>query len=70
MKENSTWRNRYNNELHKQSKEPSISNIFKLKTLKCAVHIVRIDGKCKPGRILESNIIGRRPVGKPKEKLG
>jgi hypothetical protein len=27
-----------------------------------------MDGKCKPKRILESNNIGRRPVGKPRKR--
>jgi hypothetical protein len=68
MKENNTWRIRYNSELHKQFDEPSISNIIKLKRLQWAGHVQRMDGKRTPKRILESNFIGKRPVDKPRKR--
>jgi hypothetical protein len=67
MKENNTWEIRYNNELYKQFEEPSIWNIIKLKTLQWAGHIQRMDKKRIPKRILESNITGRKLVGKPRK---
>jgi hypothetical protein len=68
MKENNTWRIRYNNELYKQFDEPSVSNIIKLKRLQWAGNAQRMDGKRIPKRILESNLIGKRPVGIPRKR--
>jgi hypothetical protein len=67
-KENNTWRIRYNNELYKKFDEPSISNIIKLKRLQWAGHVQRMDGRRIPKWILESNFIGKRPVGKPRKR--
>jgi folylpolyglutamate synthase/dihydropteroate synthase len=66
MKENNTCRVRYNNELYKQLEEPSISNI-QLKRLQWAGRVQRMDEKRIPKIILESNIIAKRPVGKPRK---
>jgi hypothetical protein len=68
MKENNTWRIRYNNELYKQFDKPSSSNIMKLKGLQRAGHVQRMEGKRIPKRILESNFIGKRLVGKPRKR--
>jgi hypothetical protein len=68
VKENDAWRIRYNNELYKQFYEPSLSNIIKLKRLQWAGHVQRMEGKRIPKRILESNFIGKRPVGKPRNR--
>jgi hypothetical protein len=68
MKENNTWRIRYNNELYKQFEEPSISNVIKLKRLQWAGHVQRMDGKCISKSILESSFIGKRPVDKPRKR--
>jgi hypothetical protein len=63
MKENDARIIRCNNELYKQFDEPSLSNIIKLKILQWAGHVQRMEGKRIPERILESNFIGKRPVG-------
>jgi hypothetical protein len=68
MKENDAWKIRYNNELHKQFGELSLSNIIKLKRLQWAGHVQRMEGKRIEKRILESNFIGKRPVGKPRKR--
>jgi hypothetical protein len=68
MKENDARRIRHNNELCKQIDEPSLSNIIKLKRLQWAGHVHRMEGKRIPKRILESNFIGKRPVGKPRKR--
>jgi hypothetical protein len=68
MKENDAWRIRYNNELYKQFDKPSISNIIKLKRLQWAGHVQRMEGKRILKRILKSNFIGKRPVGKPRKR--
>jgi hypothetical protein len=68
MKESNTCRIRYNIKLWKQFQEPSTSNIIKLKRLQWAGHIQHVDEKCIPESILESNIIGKRPVRKPRER--
>jgi hypothetical protein len=59
---------RYNNELYKQFDEPSLKNIIKLKRLQWAGHVQRMEGKRIPKMILESNFIGKRPVGKPRKR--
>jgi hypothetical protein len=66
VKENDAWRIRY--ELYTQFDEPSLSNIIKLKRLQWAGHVQRMEGKNIPKRILESNFIGKRPVGKPRKR--
>jgi hypothetical protein len=63
------WKVRYNNELHKQSEEPSISNIIKLKRLQWAGHDQRMYEKRLQKRIMESNNIGKRSVEKPRNRL-
>jgi hypothetical protein len=68
MKENNTWRIRYNNELDKQLDEPSLSNIIKLKTLQWAGHVQGMEGNRIPKRILESIFVGKRPVDKPRKR--
>jgi aldehyde:ferredoxin oxidoreductase len=68
MKENNTWRIRYNNELYKQCDEPGLSDIINLKRLQWAGHVQRMEGKGIPKRILENNFIGKRPVGKTRKR--
>jgi hypothetical protein len=70
MKENNTWRIRYNNELrvYKQFEEPSISDIIKLNRLQWAGLIQCTDEKRILKRILDSNIVGNRPVEKPRKR--
>jgi hypothetical protein len=63
MKENDAWRIRYNNELYKQFDEPSLSNIIKFKR-----QVQCMEGKRILKRILERHFIGKRPVGKPRER--
>jgi hypothetical protein len=67
MKENDAWKIRYDSELYKQFDEPSLSNI-KFKRLQWAGHVQRMEGKRIPKRVLESNFIGKRPVGKPRKR--
>jgi hypothetical protein len=43
-------------------------NIIKLKRLQWAGHVQHMDEKCIPKRILECNIIGKTPVGKPRKR--
>jgi hypothetical protein len=45
MRGKSTWKIRYNNELHKQSEEPSMSDIIELKRYQWTGHILCVDGK-------------------------
>jgi hypothetical protein len=54
--------------MSKQFDEPSLSNIIKLKRLQWAGHVQRMEGKRIPQRILESIFIGKRPVGKPRQR--
>jgi hypothetical protein len=68
MKENDAWRIRYNNESYKQFDKPSLSNSIKLKRLQWAGHVQHMEGKRIPKRNLESNFIGKRPVGKPRKR--
>jgi outer membrane biogenesis lipoprotein LolB len=63
MRGSSTWRVRYD-ELYKQFEEPSTSNIIQLERQQWAGHIQRMDEKRIPKRILESNIVGKRPACK------
>jgi hypothetical protein len=67
MRENSSWRIRYNNLLHKLSEQSNTSNIIKLERLKRAGHGLRLNGKRTPKMILESNIIGKRAVVKQRK---
>jgi hypothetical protein len=67
MKINNSWGNIYNNLLYKLSEESSTSDINNLDRLQQAGHGLCIDEKHTPKKILESNIIGKKPLRKQRK---
>ena len=55
-------------EVYNNFKEPYISRIIKFKCLQWAVHITRKDKKRIPFKIMQTELGGRRTVGRPKNR--
>ena len=63
-----TWRLRYNKEVYNHFKEPCISTIIKFKKLEWAGHVTRMENKRIPLKIMQTELGGRRTVGRPKNR--
>jgi len=55
MRERGQWRNRYNRELEELYNEPNIVNVTKSSRLWWVAHVVRMDEKELPKKILWTN---------------
>jgi hypothetical protein len=60
------WRKLYNEELHNLYSSPSIIRIIKLKRMRWAGHVARMEEKRNVYRLLVGNPEGDRPLGKPR----
>ena len=61
------WRIRHNWEIREQTKQPHIKDVIRLKRLKWAGHIARMQEDRWPKRVFSSGVHGRRPLGRPRK---
>lgn len=60
------WRIRYNGELYKLYDDIALSTLIRLKRLKWAGHIVRMEEERIPRKVLDGHFGGKRMVGRPR----
>ena len=64
--DNGEWRIQYNNELYTLYKESDIVTYIKIKRLKWAGHVIRMEEHSPTRRVLVAVVEGRRQRGRPK----
>jgi hypothetical protein len=62
------WRKLHNEELHGLYSSPSIIKVIKVRSMKCAGHVVRMGKVRGAHNILVGKPEGRRPLGRPRCK--
>ena len=60
------WRRRHNEELREISRQPLITNYIRAQRIRWAGHAARMEEGRMPRSVMEGNIEGRRPVGRPR----
>ncbi|PSN57778.1 hypothetical protein C0J52_07260 [Blattella germanica] len=68
VQEDGMWRIRYNTDMYRLYNNNDISTTIQLQRLQWAGHIIRMEESRIPKKILFSQIEGRRPVGKPRDR--
>jgi hypothetical protein len=66
VKDNGTWRRRYNHELYKLFNGPDISGYIKVERLEWAGHLIRDSENRSIKKIFNTKPEGTRKVGRPK----
>jgi len=66
--EGGCWRPRWNNELYSLYNEPNIEEDIKIRKLEWAGHIIRMEEKRIPKKVLNGNSHTTRPVGRPRTR--
>jgi hypothetical protein len=64
--ERKCWRSRWNNELYSLYKEPNIVEDIKIRRVEWAGHIIGMEEKRIPKKVLNRNFHTTRPVGIPR----
>lgn len=68
VQDNGVWRIRYNNELYNLYKDNKLTTIIRYHRLQWAGHIIRMGDNRIPKKVLFSQIEGRRPIGRPRDR--
>jgi len=66
--ERGCWRPRWNNELYSLYNESNIMEDIKIRRLELADHIIRMEEKRIPKKVLNGNFHTTRPVGRPRTR--
>ena len=61
------WRIRHNWEIRERTEQPNISQVAKARRMQWAGHMARMEEDRVPKRIYQAQMIGRRPVGRPRK---
>ena len=61
------WRIRHNWEIRDRTQQPHISQVVKSRRIQLAGHIARIEYIRIPKQILTTEVMGRRPLGRPRK---
>jgi hypothetical protein len=62
------WRKLHNEELCDLYSSPSIIKIIKLRRMRWAIHVARMEEKKKTYRLLVGKPEGKRPLGRPRHR--
>jgi hypothetical protein len=62
------WRPRWNNELYSLYKEPNIVEDIKIRRIKWAGHVIKLEEERIPKKVLNGNFHSTRPVGRPRTR--
>lgn len=62
------WRIRYNNELYSLYGELPLSHVIRIKRLKWAGHLIRMEEHRVPKKVFSGDFGGGRPVGRPRNR--
>ena len=61
------WRIRHNWEIRDRTQQPHISQVVKSRRIQLAGHIARMEDTRLPKQMLTAEVIGRRPLGRPRK---
>lgn len=62
------WRNRFNAKIYNLFKASPVSEYIRLQRLRWVGHVARMEDERLPKRILNSQIHGKVPVGRPRKR--
>ena len=61
------WRIRHNWEIREITEQPNLSQVAKARRMQWAGHMARMEEDRVPKKIYQAQMIGRRPVGRPRK---
>ena len=65
--ETQRWRMRHNWEIREKNNQPHIGQVIKARRIQWAGHVARMGDERMPKRVFVADMIGRRPMGRPRK---